>query len=474
MSLSLFGLFSRWSRLAAIFAVCCMLPLSVAFAQNNNNNNNNNNNQNNNGGLGNMPAGVEVDAAGVLRVRLGNNAIGDLRQLAGRAAMHPQLTKASELRKVSLNRLEAAIAKRLEEGGEPTLDMTYLAGLTSIDYVFYYPESGDIVIAGPAEAFAESETGHVIGLQSGMPVLALEDLVTALRCFPPSGEKTKVIGVSIDPTKEGLERMNKFLRSLSGQNVNLNNGVAIAQGLRQSLGMQTVSIKGVPATTHFARVLVEADYRMKLIGIGLERTAVGIKSFAERAAGKPTSLQRWFFVPDYTGIEVSDDGHAMKLSGRGVKLVGAEELVKADGSREAKNGTNKASQQFTTEFTEKYEKLAQTTPVYAELRNLIDMSVIAAYIQDSDFYSQSNWDLGVLADETKVSVEKYAAPQQVEPAVNAFTKNGVLTTPIGGGVNIQPRQTFQGDRKKVDDSGKLKGQQTVAIEGVAEGQWWWD
>lgn len=465
MSLSLFGLFSRWTRVVAMFAVCCTLSLSVAFAQDDDANDN----------TGPQPAGVEVDAAGVLQYRISNDFVGNIRQGAAKAALHPDLTKSSKLRKVSLNRLEKALAQRVSSGERASLDMTYLAGLTSIDYVFFYPESGDIVIAGPAEPFAEAPSGHVVGLESGLPVLALEDLIVALRCFPASGEKTKVIGVSIDPTKEGLERMNKFLRSLSGRPITPADSTAIALGMKQNLGLQTVSIRGVSPKTNFARVLVEADYRMKLIGIGLERTTVGIRSFAERAAGKHADLQRWYFVPDYAGIEVSEDGHAMFLNGPGVKLVGAEELVKADGTRQAKAKVNKASQQFTQEFTQKYDQLAQTTPVYAQLRNMIDMSVVAAFIQDADFYSQANWDLGVLGDESMVKVERYNAPAHVEPAVNTFMNNGVLTTPIGGGVNIQPRQAFQGERKKVDDSGKLKGtQEETNIQGLGENQWWWD
>ncbi len=35
--------------------------------------------------------------------------------------------------------------------------MRHLAGLTRLKYVFCYPESGDIVIAGPAEAWAEAQ-----------------------------------------------------------------------------------------------------------------------------------------------------------------------------------------------------------------------------------------------------------------------------------------------------------------------------
>jgi hypothetical protein len=56
--------------------------------------------------------------------------------------------------------------------------------------------------------------------------------------------------------------------------------------------------------------MVEADYRMKLIGIGLERTAVGIKSFTERSVGKSSGIfSVGIFVPDYaSGIEVSEDG----------------------------------------------------------------------------------------------------------------------------------------------------------------------
>ena len=37
-------------------------------------------------------------------------------------------------------------------GGQPSDDdLKALAGLTSVQYVFYYPETKDIVIAGPAE-----------------------------------------------------------------------------------------------------------------------------------------------------------------------------------------------------------------------------------------------------------------------------------------------------------------------------------
>ena len=37
--------------------------------------------------------------------------------------------------------------------------MQFLAGLTRVRYVFYYPETKDIVLAGPAEGWAADAAG---------------------------------------------------------------------------------------------------------------------------------------------------------------------------------------------------------------------------------------------------------------------------------------------------------------------------
>ena len=44
--------------------------------------------------------------------------------------------------------------------------------------------------------------------------------------------------------------------------------------------------------THFAQVLVEADYRMKLIGIGLEQPPVRMVSYVDRANPAAGRAQR--------------------------------------------------------------------------------------------------------------------------------------------------------------------------------------
>src|SRR5262249_35561088 len=111
--------------------------------------------------------GVIVDASGVLRLHHYPDAGGQLvrkRIAEARATLNPEIAKSSKLRKVSLNRLEAAIRARLDRKQGPTEEMQVLAGLTRVRYVFFYPETKDIVLAGPAEGWAADATGRACGI----------------------------------------------------------------------------------------------------------------------------------------------------------------------------------------------------------------------------------------------------------------------------------------------------------------------
>lgn len=425
-------------------------------------------------------AGVAIDAEGVLHRTLAEDPTGALteqRRDAAQAALGPELSAPTPLRLVSLNRLERAIRAQVDQQRRPTEEMLSLAGLTRLQFVFFYPETGDIVIGGPAEGWMTDLSGRKVGLKSGRPVLELQDLVVALRAFPPQGAHDGFIGCSIDPTEEGLAAMQQFLLSIGGNAVP-GDEQFITEGLRTSLGLQTVRIDGVAATTHFAQVLVEADYRMKLIGIGLERPAVRLVSYVERASPAAVSrnaLQRWFFVPDYQCVRASEDRLAMELVGESVRLVGESELVTADGARvEGGSRGDRASQAFTQGFTQKYAELAAKTPVYAQLRNLIDLSVAAAYIQQQGFYDKSDWSADVFLSEQQFPVEILPAPRHVDTVVTSIWKGNRLMTPVGGGVEIEPQLALSSENLLPDENGAVRAaQEALDLSGLAPDQWWW-
>jgi len=424
--------------------------------------------------------GIVVDADGVLRTRVFPDPTGMLtrqRLAAAQAALAPDLARPSKLRKVSLNRLEAEIAERLASGQGLTDEMRFLAGLTRVRNVFFYPETGDVVIAGTAEGFMVNAAGQPVGIQTGRAILELQDLVVALRAFPPSGKPADAFVVSIDPTQEGLAKMRQFLVDISGR-ITPADDQRIAMGLKENLGLQNVRIEGIPRATHFAQVMVEADYRMKLIGIGLENPPVRIPSYVAKANPRNVArnaLQRWYFTPDYDCVRVSGDQLAMALEGEGVRLMSEDEFVQANGMRAASGTVDRASHEFVSTFTTKYAELAAKEPVYAQLRNLIDMSIAAAFIQQQDYYGQASWKMEVLGSEERFPVETYAEPKQVETAVNAVWKGNTLMTPVGGGVSIRPLLALATDRVKPDEKGELRElHQQVQIQNLPKDRWWWD
>ena len=430
---------------------------------------------------GSNSAGVTVDANGVLRTTIQSDPTGQLSLQRARQAwvqLDADIRESSKLRKVSLTRLENVLAQRLLEGGGADDEMQHLAGLTRIEYVFCYPDTGDIVIAGPAEAWGQAPSGRILGLQTGRPTLLLEDLVVALRLFAPGEHhNSPLIYCSIDPTADGLARMQSFLRRF-GSRATPNQTQYIVEQLRDRLGKQVITIGGVSANTHFAQVLVEADYRMKLIGIDLEQPPVRLKSYVDRANPAKVArnaLVRWYFVPDYECVRVSDDALAMQIEGDGVKLVGEDEIIHGNGRRQGTKSQNRASKAFVRAFTKVYPKLSQKAPVFAQLRNCIDMAVTAAFIQHQDYYGLVGWKPEILANEQSYAVETYIAPLEVASAVNGMWKGTRLVTPIGGGVQIRATEAVSPTNILADEDGSLDAVRlAVGLGELDPQQWWWD
>ena len=421
--------------------------------------------------------GIAIDAQGVLRTLIVADPVLTNRRREAVTAFEGDLRDRVPLRHVALSRLERQLAEAVATGHGLPDEMQKLAGLTKVQYVFVYPgdgaEPGEIVIAGPAEPWMLDAAGRTVGVATGAPTLLLEDLAAALRCFAPGQPSNHAIGCSIDPTQEGLAALQDFMRRVG--RVNPKSDVAgLVSGMQQALGMQTVRVNGVSPATHFAQVMVEADYRMKLIGIGLEPPPVKMSTWVQLASSQSVAanaLQRWYFVPDYQCVRVSEDDLAIELVGQGVKLVGADEVVLPDGRRMSADRANQASKLFTTAFTKKYPEIAARRPVYAQLRSLIDLAVVAAWLQEFDGYGKAGWGAETLRDEAVYPIETLPPIAHVETAINAVWRGPRLITPIGGGVTIQAATAVEPPNLLMDERGEVA--KAHAAVKLPEGRWWW-
>ncbi len=382
-----------------------------------------------------------------------------------------ELTAPVELRMISLRGLEAACQDAVKNNfGKMPDEVRFLAGLQRIQYVFVYPEDNDIVLAGPGEGWKVDDTANVVGVTTGRPVLQLDDLLVALRSVDEA--RRGGITVSIDPTEEGTRRLN---RMLSQQPPRGGLTPAMEEAMKKEFGPQTITIAGVPASSHFARVLVAADYRMKRLAMNIDRSPVkGLPSYVEMIRNLSTSAinnstPRWWLACNYQPLAASEDGLAWELRGPGVKAMTEDEVVTADGKRKELGKTSPAAQKWSDAMTTKYDALSGADPVFGELRNLMDMCVVAALMQKEHLWEKAGLSIPLLTDSSsELKTEVWYSPKSVTPEVSFLkAKNGLIVT-ASGGVAIESWQVA--DRKETVAA--VAEIRKKADQGKRKSLWW--
>jgi hypothetical protein len=411
--------------------------------------------------------GISIDAHGVLAVsgEVETKALARER----RAALVPldsEIETKSECRKISLRGLQEAIQACRIAGRPLGGDLLNLAGLTRVQFVFVDPEQNDIVLAGPAEGWRVDECGNVVARTSGQPMVQLDDLVVALRTSRAAA-KDRGISCSIDPSEEGLERLRPLL-SARGLNE------AAISRLEAALGPQQITITGVPESSHFARVMVAADFLMKRLGMGFERSPIdGLPSYlamltARTAAPPKNAMPRWWMAPHYEALLKDPDGLAWELRGGGVQTLTEDGYLDAMGTAAAVGREEPLAKRWAAAMTENYAALAMVRPVFAELRNCVDLAVVAALIDKERLAQRARCELSLLLDERQLAIGSYPVPKTVASRASLVRKGSGWILSLSGGVQVD---SWRVASQAVNGEVAVDGRQ--ALVGRRE-RWWWD
>lgn len=424
------------------------------------------------GGFGNNAVGgVMIDPAGLVRSATLDERAALLQQLRNQvAAPQGDLQTETPLRMISLKKLQAAMSQSLANGGELPAEMRMLAGLQRIEYVFAYPETQDIVLAGPGEPWTVREDATVVGEKSGRPVLLLSDLLVAFRSV--ALEQPERISCSIEPTPEGRERLARLLsrtRLQPGQNPS-----SFEPALREAFGPQLVKLTGIPQESHFARVLVSADYQMKRLAMALEQAPVaGLPSYLEMAKNEKHSGNenpRWWMACNYDSLKHDADKLAWRISGPGVKTLTEQDAIGADGQASQTGRQSSTAKKWADLMTAQYDALSQKNAIFGELRNVMDMTLVATLIAQEGLDQVSGCDLRVLRGEgVQVPVPRYEVPKAVSPECSFIRgRTGWIVT-ASGGVDIDPYSVLE--HTEIDPS--VSGVREQA-DGTDSTGWWWN
>jgi hypothetical protein len=437
------------------------------------------------GAIDSFAGGVYVDSDGELKRVMLTGAAADLTRIRREAlgmGGNRSVRKPSPLRKVSFNRLEKQVQMLRALGHAPDDAMRNLAGLQSIEYVFVYPETGDIVIAGPAGPWDESAEGRSVSSDTGRPVLKLDDLVVLLRNAYADGGR---FGCSINPRTENLAAAKAYLAESKLH------GAAWAKGLRDAMGKQDIVVDGVDPRTRVARVMVEADYRMKLVGMGLEDGVLGVPSYlsmvkpADDGTVPPLGMLRWWFTLNYDAVAASERHDAFELRGQGVQVKSENELLTDRGERVHTGASDELNSEFARSFTKHFNELGAKYSIYADLQNVFDLALVAAIVRSEDLPGQVGWHMTYFGntaegDESLSYPAEYAtAPREVDTIVNhrtveRGTKKHTIVG-VSGGVQVDTQPLVKADVIQVSTNVRMSDEYRQSTpRNLSHNAWWWD
>lgn len=278
---------------------------------------------------------------------------------------------------------------------------------------------------------------------------------------------------SIDPQKTGLAAVQKFLPDLEAP-TSKKEGEALKEHLSELLDLQTVRTRGVPEGSRFALVMIEADYRMKRMAIGIEKVS-GLDSNLEaliemtESGNYQPNMAHWWFTPSYEPFLTNGDGTIFKFQGQGVKLLNEEVYVDRQGNR---SGAGQASPQwdkFSQGFSQKFAKLEERFPVYADLHNLFDLMMVAGLIAQqnaADWFSDT-----ALLDAEQYKLPLGSQPAFAEPAVT-YQLHGrregkqrcSWVTVSYGGVSMRPADFLTPQNIKAAPAGEIAAIPNLLVE----------
>jgi hypothetical protein len=268
--------------------------------------------------------------------------------------------------------------------------------------------------------------------------------------------------------------MRRFSRLVKGQN-GQPTAAAVAR-LEQAAGPQQITLTGVPAGSHFARVLVAADFLMKRLGMNFEAAPVdGLPSYMEmlqtHSGPAPQSdMPRWWMAPRYEPLAKDEAGLAWQLRGPGVQTLSDDGRQGRAGKAVAKTGGKESlPAKWATAMTDRYEALAAKLPVFAELRNCMDLAVIGALLVKEDLPARAGCDLGLLLDEKRLAVAEYHVPKMIDSRASLVRKDRRWIISVSGGVEVDSWAVLE--RTQVEPL--LADARTQAAADKAE-RWWWD
>ncbi|HLP45905.1 MAG TPA: DUF1598 domain-containing protein, partial [Candidatus Kapabacteria bacterium] len=196
---------------------------------------------------------------------------------------------------------------------------------------------------------------------------------------------------------------------------------------------QKVRVMGIPFNSHFASVMVKADYDMKKIADGTdELNLLWISTLADlqmdeakkkHIHGYASSetlggMNRFWFYPGE--LRFLEDSNAVMIEICKVKLLTEEEHLTSKGDISGTGGSNPIAEKFANDFSDFYPEVADQRPIYQELENLFRFVALAKVIKLKAPHEKVGLSLQYLLEQYPVSEQEVKMSLPGWPHINRY------------------------------------------------------
>jgi len=153
----------------------------------------------------------------------------------------------------------------------------------------------------------------------------------------------------------------------------------------------------------------------------------------------------------------------------GVKAMTAEQFVDSQGGRTSSDRQNKQAQRWAEQFTSKFDELCTQNSAFGDLRNAMDLNVIATVISAHQLDKVAGLDLTLLSDSSKsLHTPTWKVAKRIPAHCSFISGRAGWTVSASGGVEINPWRVV---------SEQTQTSETVSLVRQKAGQsdrWWWN
>lgn len=256
----------------------------------------------------------------------------------------------------------------------------------------------------------------IIGQRSSRhPQYHLDDLAVNMRTI---WDKTEALYCSLDPRPQDVRNVMQIL----SENANVaspEDRRRVIQQVKEIWGSQTVRIGGIPRESRHAHIMIDADYHMKKVSLGLIKLA-GISSYLERKAsqgeeyiragkdmpGSEITINRfWFHMKEgYPTFREARD--IVWLEESPVVLLTAKQNATQTGELFDAQEDDPQAVAFAENFSNRFEQSAAQVPSYASLKNLYRLRALLQAMYNMRADSNSGLDLGFYLNTYRYQMER--------------------------------------------------------------------